>query len=624
MADIIQLLPDHIANQIAAGEVIQRPASVVKELMENAIDAGSTEIKLVIKEAGKVLVQVIDNGHGMSDTDLRMSFARHATSKIRKAEDLFSINTMGFRGEALASIAAVAQVEVRSKRAEDELGTKIVIEGSEIKTQEPCQCANGTTFSVKNLFFNIPARRKFLKSNSVEMNNILSEFQHIVLAHPEIFFSLHHNNSEMYHLPAAKIRQRIVGVFGKSYNPRLVPVSEATDIIKISGFVGKPEFAKKKRKGEQFFFVNNRFIRSGYLHHAVMNAYDELIPKGNHPFYAIFLEIDPSNIDINVHPTKQEIKFDDERLVYDYLRVGVRHALGQYNISPTLDFEQEQFFSQAARPTNRIQREDVTHDVTSKSSGGLPSFAKEKTAMQRDNLTNWQKLYEGVDGMDTSGEETVENEEPTALTIGSEWEDGAALDDAEGSFSKQQKKPYQVHNTYIVSQIKSGFLLIDQQSAHERVLFEQYSDAFHQGKRSKQQLLFPKTIEIPLIDAELLRNMLPQINYLGFDIQEFGKESFIIHAIPAELKSGQEEEIIEGLLEQYKLNADLDFDIFQNLARSLAFSSSIKRGQSLTELEMQKLIDELFACEMPFQSPTGRNCFITMELEDLAKRFSNR
>ncbi|MEL6924279.1 MAG: DNA mismatch repair endonuclease MutL, partial [Bacteroidota bacterium] len=479
MADVIQLLPDAIANQIAAGEVIQRPASVVKELLENSVDAGATNIKLIVKDAGKGLIQIIDNGCGMSDTDARMCFERHATSKIKRAKDLFEIRTMGFRGEAMASIAAVAQVEMRTRRHNDDLGTRLVMEASEIKKQEPCQCSAGTSISVKNLFFNVPARRNFLKSNTVEMRHILDEFQRIAIAHPDLFFSLHHNNTEVFHLPKGNLRQRIVGVLGSKYNKKLVPVAEETDALKLSGFIGKPEFAKKTR-GDQFFYVNDRFIKSGYLNHAVVSAFEDLLPKETYPLYVIFIEIDPARVDINVHPTKQEIKFDDERLVYNYLKVAVRHALGQYSITPTLDFEQEVSLNPYLAPSRqnitpperREPREDTPQTITRSS-----DFSKVSNPSQRErnNLDNWQKIYEGLDELglsanDTPGE-TPDVEGP--VTIESQWDSpGSELDDSSKSFSKQSKEPYQIHASYIVSQIKSGFLLIDQQAAHERILYE--------------------------------------------------------------------------------------------------------------------------------------------------------
>ncbi|MFT6320836.1 MAG: DNA mismatch repair protein MutL, partial [Granulosicoccus sp.] len=359
MADVIQLLPDSIANQIAAGEVIQRPASVVKELMENSIDAGSTQIKLIIKDAGKTLIQVIDNGCGMSETDARMSFERHATSKIREAKDLFAIKTMGFRGEAMASIAAIAQVEMKTRKHNEDVGVRLMMEGSEIKSQEPCQCNAGTSISIKNLFYNVPARRNFLKTTTVEMRHIIDEFQRVALANPDIFFSLHHNGTEVFHLPESNLRQRIVNIFGQHSNKKLVPVLEETEALSLEGFVGKPEFAKKTR-GEQFFFVNRRFIKSGYLNHALMGAYEDVLAKDTYPLYVIFIEIDPARIDINVHPTKQEIKFDDERLVYNYLKVSVRHALGQYSITPTLDFDQEQILNNHPLPNMSDSRREAT------------------------------------------------------------------------------------------------------------------------------------------------------------------------------------------------------------------------------------------------------------------------
>ncbi len=630
MADIIQLLPDSIANQIAAGEVIQRPASVVKELMENAIDAGATSVKLIIKEAGKTLIQVIDNGCGMSDTDARMCFERHATSKIRAAKDLFEIRTMGFRGEAMASIAAVAHVEMRTKLHAQDLGTRLIIEGSEVKTQEACQCAGGTSISVKNLFFNVPARRNFLKSNTVEMRHILDEFQRIAIAHPDIFFSLHHNNTEVFHLPAGKLRQRIVGVFGSNSNKKLVPVQEETDALRLYGFIGKPEFAKKTR-GEQLFFVNQRFIKSGYLNHAIVNAYEDLLPKDTYPLYVIFLEIDPSRIDINVHPTKQEIKFDDERLVYNYLKVATRHALGQYSITPTLDFEQEISFSQTQNfglPRNTTQPESMI--IESKATAGNNSgssiggnYNPPTSERQKANLQNWKKLYEGLDKFDNEANQTPENEEDT-ITIGSSWTEENELDDASKTFSKEQKDPYQVHSTYIVSQIKSGFLLIDQQAAHERVLYEHFLEILEKQEVYTQKELFAKNITLAPADAAILKEILPEINLLGFEIKEFGKDTFVIHGVPANLKGGKDEQkLIEGLLEQYKLNTELKLGAKENIARSMARSAAIKRGQSLTIIEMKELIDQLFGCEVPFKSPTGRSCFLTYDLEELEKKFKN-
>ncbi len=623
MADIIQLLPDAIANQIAAGEVIQRPASVVKELMENAIDAGATNVKLIIKEAGKTLLQVIDNGCGMSETDARMSFERHATSKIRAASDLFAIRTMGFRGEALASIAAVSQVEMRSRRHSEELGTRLLIEGSEVKTQEACQCMAGTSISVRNLFFNIPARRNFLKTNTVEMRHVLDEFQRIAIAHSDIFFSMHHNGSEIFHLPPGSLRQRIVGVFGANSNKKLVPVKEDTEALRLHGFVGKPEFAKKVR-GEQLIFVNQRFIKSGYLNHAILGAYEELLPKKAYPLYVIFIDIDPSTIDINVHPTKQEIKFEDERLVYNYLKVSVRHALGRFSIMPTLDFDQEPSFSSLRNFGLPEKTHGDSETKTQQPNESLRSaeggFArKTDSSIEKANLKNWQKLYEGLNELDEGAENKGRE---NTITIESKWTIDNELDDDAGSFSREQKEPYQIHGTYIISQIKSGFILIDQQSAHERILYEKYLKTLKEKSANTQKELFSKTISVAPADAVVLKEILPQINLLGFDIQEFGKHSFVIHGLPTDFRSGlNEQKIIEELLEQYKENLELKLDLRENIARAMARSTAIKRGQILTAVEMRFLIDQLFACEIPFKGPSGKDCFMTMDLEDLEKRF---
>ena len=623
MADIIQLLPDSIANQIAAGEVIQRPASVVKELLENAIDAGATSIQVILKDAGKALIQIIDNGCGMSETDARMSFERHATSKIRDAKDLFCIKTMGFRGEALASIAAVAQVEMRTRQHIHDLGTRIVIEGSAVKTQEPCQAPSGTTFFIKNLFYNIPARRNFLKSDSVEMRHILDEFQRIAIANPEVHFTLHHNNNELFHLPAGNLRQRLVSIFGAQSNKKLVPVSEETDVVRINGFVGKPEFAKKTR-GEQFFFVNNRFIKSAYLHHAIMSAFENLLPDDAYPMYVLFIDIDPSRIDINVHPTKQEIKFDDERLVYHYLRVSVRHALGQYAVMPSLDFDTEPTFTGYETAAGRQNKETkpAADNRSEKSDWGRitppQNFAAPNTSS---NLQNWKKLYEGLDENDESAPESTQ----ASITIESaatETETESATE--QGTFGGSQKLPYQIHNTYIVSHIKSGYLLIDQQAAHERILYERYLELFEKKEAGTQQELFPRTLRVSPADAEVLREMLPQINMLGFDIQDFGADTFVIHGTPADVFAGDDsQKTIEKLLEQFKSNLELKLDLRDNIARSLARSAAIKRGKVLTVLEMQELIDKLFACQMPFKNPTGRNCFITFDLDELRRKFES-
>ncbi len=704
MADIIQLLPDSIANQIAAGEVIQRPASAVKELLENAIDAGASSIKLILKEAGKALIQVIDDGCGMSETDARMSFERHATSKIRVADDLFNIRTMGFRGEALASIASIAQVELKTRRNPDELGTKIVIEGFELKSQEPCQTPAGTSFSIKNLFFNVPARRNFLKSNTVEFRHIMDEFERVALANPSVFFSLHHNGQEVFHLPAGNLRQRIVGVFGKDTNKKLVPVGEDTEAVRLSGFVGKPEFSKKTR-GEQFFFVNNRFIKSQYLNHAVQAAFEDLITRDGFPMYFIFIEIDPARIDINVHPTKQEIKFDDERLVYNYLKVAVRHALGQNAVTPMLDFETDRGMmnnyvipKSALNRTNTDFNKNVNPSVSTTKSGQFEKTKndlnfKKPSSLERSNLDNWQKLYEGLSftesddksktGFDPNFDPNFEtnnasnNEEgipadfdfsqyfqgttnnefgsqnfPKGFQNGNEYgdfnskntnvltiesrfetpknapelgENGGQDGQNEGQssvFSKQQREPYQIHHSFIVSHIKSGFLLIDQQAATERILYERYLNQLSHRDSATQTQLFPKTVYFSPSDAALLKDMLLEINQLGFDVQDFGNGAFIVHGLPSDWRGSRDEQkILENLLEQYKNEVDVSLNNAERIAASMARSAATRRGIPLSIREMTELIDQLFACAMPFKSPNGRNCFISYSIEDLTKQF---
>ncbi len=620
MSDIIQLLPDSIANQIAAGEVIQRPASAVKELLENAIDAGATEIKLVLKEAGKLLIQVVDNGKGMTETDARMSFERHATSKIKNANDLFALTTMGFRGEALASIAAIAQVELKTRQENQELGTKIIIEGSKVISQEPCQCQVGTSISIKNLFFNIPARRNFLKTNSVENRHIIDEFSRVALANPNVFFSLHHNQNELYHLPVANLRQRIVGVLGNNGNKKLVPMSEDTDVVKLSGFVSKPEYAKKTR-GEQFFFVNNRFIKSGYLHHAIMNAYEGLLPEDSYPLYVIFMELDPKIIDVNVHPTKQEIKFEDEKIIYNYLRVAARHALGQYSITPTLDFEQDTQISQAYSQGSQIQRGQTTEmnwnpSGSPTSTPSTSSRSPSTNSVESSNIQNWEKLYKGLGDIPMTIPEEEFAEEVT--TIASQWGQEELIPEEKQNVTRS----FQLHNSYIVSPIKSGYLLIDQQSAHERILYEKYIRVVGEQQQHTQALLFPINIPLNNQDSEVLKEILPEINQMGFDVQEFSANTFVLQGLPAECSENiNVEELIQILVEQQRENKTLNSEIKTTVAGSLARSTAIKRGTKLEDSEVKMLIDQLFACEMPYANPWGKKCFITYDLDDLRKEF---
>jgi DNA mismatch repair protein MutL len=669
MPDIIQLLPDSIANQIAAGEVIQRPASAVKELLENALDAGARTIKLILKDAGKTLIQVIDDGSGMSETDARMSFERHATSKIRKAEDLFNLSTMGFRGEALASIAAIAQVEVKTRRADDEMGCRILVEGSEVKLQELCQTPVGTNFQMRNLFFNVPARRNFLKSNTVEMRHILDEFERIALANADVFFSLHHNGQEIFHLPSGNLRQRIVNIFGKDANKKLVPLQEETDVVILSGFVGKPEFAKKTR-GEQFFFVNQRFIKSQYLNHAVLAAFEDLVGREAFPMYFIFIEIDPARIDVNVHPTKQEIKFEDERIIYNYLKVAIRHALGQNAVIPMLDFDQEaNIMRQFIAPRSGSSTVQDAFQSGAGQGGSTDAYFKKTTDREQSNLQNWEKLYKGFEAkLNADGETEItisaddflngtlnrvqdgeDNndlnafyESETPLTVESLWQTadvplatdapenaqlGAQTDD--NTWGLSQAEPYQMHATYIVCPIKSGFILIDQQAASERILFEKYLAMLETREMAVQTQLFPKKLEFSSADAAILVDILPEIIRLGFDIRAVENEetAFYVQGLPADLNfspkqnAKSEQEILDDLLGRYKLELDLKTDISESLARAMARSSAIRRGTTLSTRTMRELIDQLFACEMPFKSPTGRNCFISFDLDDLQKQF---
>lgn len=599
MPDIIQLLPDSIANQIAAGEVVQRPASAVKELMENSIDAGAKNIRLIVKDAGKTLLQIIDDGQGMSETDARMSLERHATSKIRKAEDLFTLHTMGFRGEALASIAAVAQLEMKTRPESEELGTLLVVEGSEVKKQEPVACEKGTSIAVKNLFYNIPARRNFLKSNPVELRHIIEEFQRLSLANPEIGFSLIQTDELVYDLPPGKLGQRIVNLFGKTYQGQLAPCQEETDLVKVTGYVGKPDFARKTR-GEQFLFVNRRFIKSNYLHHAIMNAFEGLLTENSFPFYVLFIEIDPRHIDVNVHPTKTEIKFDDERAVYAVVRAAVRQAIGSHNLTPALDFNAD---------VNIISK------LTNASANTQEVYFDERfsTALHRSNLENWEKLFDGH----ASKLVEQQDEHQPAQTIRFE----SALNQPD-EVLMEEKALFQLHQRYIVRQVKSGMMMIDQQAAHERILFEKFIHQLKNKSAQSQQSLFPQAITFSAADYALVLEMQQEIEAIGFRFETFGKNTLLVNGVPANLSSGHEKPMFEGLIEQFKINqSELSLPIQENLARSLAKRASIKAGQRLAREEMQALIDSLFACSTPNFSPDGRSTYFIFELSRIESYF---
>lgn len=620
MPDIIQLLPDNIANQIAAGEVIQRPASAVKELLENAVDAGATEIKLIVTDAGKNLIQVVDNGKGMSETDARMSFERHATSKISNIDDLFKIKTMGFRGEALASIAAVAQVELKTRKVGDELGTCLEIENSIVKKQEPCATSIGTNICMKNLFFNVPARRNFLKSNAAEMRHIVDEFIRVAMSFPHIFFSLTSNNQQVFHLEAGSLKQRILQILGTSYSAKLVNVKEETDYMNVYGFVGKPETAKKTR-GDQYFFVNNRFIRSAYLNHAVMNAFDEMIAKDGFPLYVLFIDLDPSQLDINVHPTKQEIKFDDEKIVYAFVQAAVKHALAQFSIAPSLDFSLNadiQHMDAVSKPVSNDRLVAVT------SSNLFKTFTQKNQAHKiegtnKSELKHWKDFYE-----------------PSSLSLPTDL--GTVTDTSttstEFEYAKFSLTPEpklrisadtvltQLHLTYILAPTPEGFLLIHQQQAHERVLYERYSEAMQGRQMPAQQSLFPSTIQLSVSDSVLMQELLPDLKILGYAIEPFGNNTFVVQGTPADILQGNEKMAIELLLEQYKhFSNDIKFSKREKLVRCVARQQAIKSGKSLTQKEMLVLCEELFNCNTPNVTPNGSPTYLEFKEDYLEKMF---
>ncbi len=603
MTDIIHLLPDNIANQIAAGEVIQRPASAVKELLENAVDAGADEIRLIINDAGKALVQVIDNGRGMSETDARMAFERHATSKIKKIEDLFHIRTMGFRGEALASIAAVAQVELKTKRKDDISGVYLEIENSTVVKQEPVAFEGGTSISMKNLFFNVPARRNFLKSNASELRHIIDEFIRVAMAFPEIFFSLSSNGQQVFHLEKGSLKQRIIQILGNNYSSKLVAVQEKTDYMNITGFVGKPDVAKKTR-GDQYFFVNSRFIRSAYLNHAVMNAFSELIPKDSFPMYALFIDLDPGHVDINVHPTKQEIKFEDEKIIYAFVQSAVKHALAQFSITPTLDFELDPGIVHLDAVSKPLTREAEA------ATGGkalFQSFTRKHQAHfidTKSELKHWKDLYE-----------PASNTSPAEVSPAN---GGGYLYTGQREAPDADAELIQFHGAYIGVQNDEGILLINQQNAHERILYERFCAAVADKPIATQKSLFPSTIELSTADAMLLEELLPDLAVLGYQLEPFGKSTFVIQGSPADVLSGNEKSVLENLLEQYKhFSSEIKFSKREKLLRSLALQQSVKSGTLLSKKEMQLIVDTLFRCAVPGTSPNGKPVFISFSKKEL-------
>jgi DNA mismatch repair protein MutL len=620
MADLIRLLPDHVANQIAAGEVVQRPASVVKELLENSIDSGAGHILLVVKDAGRTLVQVTDDGRGMGPNDAHVCFERHATSKIKVADDLSHIRTKGFRGEALASIAAIAHVELRTREHDQELGTLVVIEGSRLRKQETVATPAGTTICVRSLFFNVPARRQFLKSDGVEMKHVLEEFMRVALAHPEIGFKLVNNDQVEFDLPGAKtgggvgagatgaelivdrqqntnhLRQRVVHLFGRKYDERLVPVEENTEVVSVTGFIGKPEFAKRSR-GEQYIFVNRRFIRSSYLEHALRKAYDELVSRENYPSWFLNIDLDPSEIDINIHPTKTEIKFRDDRLVYAIVHAAARRALGRFNIVPSLDFEPEP--SMIAAFSGGTSITSPAPSVPAWRPQDLGSFAQPP----RQKVEGWQQLFDLQPGVPI---EQTQTRFPSRM-----------LEERPG-----ERPVFQLHNTYILAQLRSGFMVVDQHRAHERVLYERNLKMLQNGSGSSQTELFPRIVELNATDHSMVEELIPELRAMGFDLDPFGGRSIQVNGMPAEAADEDPTRLLEGVLEQVKNEKSaLKNERHPVLARSMARSLAMKAGRNLTTMEMHDLIDRLFACEMPYLTPGGKPTLITYGLDELAQRF---
>lgn len=608
MADIIHLLPDSVANQIAAGEVIQRPASVVKELIENSVDAASTCISVFIKDGGKILIQVTDNGCGMSETDARMAFERHATSKIKEASDLFEIRTMGFRGEALASIASVAQMSLKTRKAEEKIGTEIIISGSVIEHHGPVNCPAGTNFSVKNLFYNIPARRKFLKSTSTEFRHIVEEFMRVSLSHPDIEFKLLHNDTEIYNLPVSNLKQRIVYLFGRSINNYLTPINTSTSIVEIKGFIGRPELAKKKF-GEQYFFVNNRFMRHSFFHRAVMNAYEQLLPADSFPSYFIYFDTDPKTIDVNIHPTKTEIKFEDEKAVFQIIKAAVRETIGKSSIAPSIDFDAESGFQIPLLRKNTeitIPNIPVDHsfnpfkDETASNNGHFKSFKRKDE--------NWEKLYDGFK-VDKDHPDSFKPENITTPQIFNSVEQSTG-----NSF-------LQLKNNYILTPVKSGMMIIDQKRAFERIIYENLIHSLARNEIVAQQTLFPETIELNPKDYSLLIEIIDDIQAIGFDVSDFGNNAVVVNGCPAELKNPDPKALIESLLEDYRDgNEDIKKNNKERISRSVAKISGLNYGVKLNQKEMQELVDRLFGCEDSNYSPSGKKIIAILGIDEFEKK----
>ncbi len=606
MLSIIKQLPDSVANQIAAGEVIQRPASAVKELLENSVDAGASDISLIIKDAGKTLIQLIDNGSGMTSIDARMCFERHATSKINKAEDLFAIRTMGFRGEAMASIAAIAHIETKTRMHDEELGTHIIIEGSELKSQEACQCSQGTNIMVKNLFFNVPARRSFLKSNAAETRHIYEEFIRVAMVNPEIAFTLTNNDKVVYKLEKGSFKFRLVSIYGKIYDQRIIHIEQKTDLVSITGFIGKPQFAKKTR-GEQYFFVNGRFVKHAYLNHAVNNAYNELLAGDVFPSYFIKIDMDPADIDINIHPTKTEVNFKDSRYIYAILHAAAKQSIGKHTLTPTIDFDVDPTVESAlgSLPGKEIKQPGITVDPDYNPFANSPNHDYSKGFLKPKVDQNWDQLYAGLKNQAADKEDPPQKHEQKKIEV---------------EEKQATSQFFQLHNKYIVSSVRSGLILVNQQRAHERILYEQYLERISRQAKASQQQLFPINMSFSHSDAQIIKELENELASLGFDMEEFGQNSFVINGLPVGMSESDTKATLESIIENYKKeSSSLSFDKNIILARAMASNLSIKPGIRLEQEEMEDLFNNLFACAVPEKSPGGKDVLTILTIEEIDK-----
>ena len=608
MSDIIQLLPDSVANQIAAGEVIQRPASVVKELVENSVDAGAKNIDVAVVDAGRTSIQVIDDGKGMSETDARLAFERHATSKIRQAEDLFNLHTNGFRGEALASIAAVAQVVLKSRQEGEEVGTQLSISGSRFEGQEACSSSVGSVFSVNNLFYNVPARRKFLKSNSTELNNILTAFERIVLVNPQIAFTLHSNNTELFNLKAGNLRQRIIDVFGKRINQDLLPVNVETTMCKISGFVGKPEAARKKG-AHQFFFVNGRYMKHPYFNKAVMTAYDRLVPQGEQVPYFLYFDVNPNDIDVNIHPTKTEIKFENEQAIWQILMAAVKESIGMFNDVPSIDFDTED------KPDIPVYNPDVASSASAPKISLNPHYNPFKSSPSSGKPTavkpvdeQWEQLYEGLNDQDS-----VEREADIF-----ESESETEINTSQSILAEKSPAHYQYKGKYVMTAVKSGLMIIDQHRAHVRVLYERYLEQIQQQTSHSQKVLFPEVLQFPVSDEVILEKLLPEMNKMGFELDNLGGGSYAVNAIPTGLDGVNPLHLVQDMVFSAKEKGVKALDeVHQSLALTLARNAAIPQGQVLSNEEMESLVNDLFACSNVNYTPDGKNVLCILKQQEI-------